>query len=159
MKVITVLITCASIIIFNWLAGEIPPLEDMPDDLDRLRTRDTSVIPKSTRKKQVAKSPKKKKQAQGEFGGFKRGFLNPSPSDQVPKKISPVKKPNIKPTTSTEKESKTSGKDDVPHIKPKSKVSGLELPEVQEAMKDTFPFLEKNGWSDLYSVNYISVFS
>ncbi len=151
MKVITVLITCASIIVFNWLAGEVPPLEDMSDDLDRLRTRDTSVIPKSTRKKQVAKSPKKKKQAQGEFGGFKRGFLNPStsPSDQVPKKISPVKKPNIKPTTSTEKESKTSGKDDVPHIKPKSKVSGLELPEVQEAMKDTFPFLEKNGWSDL----------
>ena len=132
----------------------------MSDELESLRTRDTSVhvIPKSTQKKQISKSPKKK-QAQGGFAGLKKGFLNASLSDPIAKEVPPMKK-LAKQTTSTEKNSTNSGKDDIPHIKPKSKASGLELPEVQEAMKDTFPFLEKNGQSDLCSVvNYISVFS
>ncbi len=113
----------------------------MSDELEKLKSRSkpTKAASKSTcisEKKQAAIGHKKP--VQGGFGGFKKGFLSSVSSEKKPA----AKKPS-EPTASSKKvESKASK--ELPHIK-KSKASGLELPEVQEAMKDTFPFLEKNG--------------
>lgn len=122
---------------FCFFSDEVPPLEDMSDELELLRSRSAvKAASKPTEKKQQAVGPKKK-QVQGGFGGLKKGFLSSScPSEKT---IKPAK-----PAASSEKVHTLDAKEKIPHLK-KSKASGLELPEVQEAMKDSFPFLEKNG--------------
>ncbi len=117
---------------------EVPPLEDMSDELEKFRYRGKSAkaASKPTEKKQTA-IKSKEKQVQGGFSGFKKGFLFSDP----PEKKSATKKLSKQAASSEKVEQNT---DEIPHIK-KSKASDLELPEVQEAMKDSFPFLEKNG--------------
>ena len=71
-------------------------------------------------------------QSQKSFGGFKKGFLN----NPKPKK---GKSPSL---------SKPGKKDDIPVIKaknPEQKNKGMEIPEVQEAMKSNLPSLENKG--------------
>lgn len=128
--------------------NDVPPLEDMSElihQVNKLR-EDASVERLSEQSAKTADTqPKKKaepstqglKPAQSEktFGGFKKGFLtNPKP-----------KKGN--PTAS----SKPTKKDaDIPIIKPKNpeqKAKGMEIPEVQEAMKsNSIPSLENKDW-------------
>ena len=67
------------------------------------------------------------------FGGFKKGFLN----NPKPRKGKPS--PSLKPLKKD---------DDMPIIKPRNpeeKSRGMELPEVQEAMKSNIPSLENKG--------------
>lgn len=71
-------------------------------------------------------------QSQKSFGGFKKGFLN----NPKPKK---GKSPSL---------AEPGKKDDIPVIKPKNpeqKKKGMEIPEVQEAMKSNIPSLENTG--------------
>lgn len=71
-------------------------------------------------------------QSQKSFGGFKKGFLN----NPKPKK---GKSPSL---------AEPRKKDDIPVIKPKNpeqKKRGMEIPEVQEAMKSNIPSLENKG--------------
>lgn len=72
-------------------------------------------------------------ESQRTFGGFKKGFLtNPKP-----------KKVNF---TLPSKPAKKSA--DIPAIRPKNpeqKTKGIEIPEVQEAMKSSIPSLENKG--------------
>ena len=71
-------------------------------------------------------------QSQQSFGGFKKGFLN----NPKPKK---GKSPSL---------AEPGKKDDIPVIKPKNpeqKNKGMEIPEVQEAMKSNIPSLENKG--------------
>ena len=67
------------------------------------------------------------------FGGFKKGFLN----NPKPRKGKPSPSSN-----SLKKD------DDIPIVKPKNPEEnnrGMELPEVQEAMKSNIPSLENKG--------------
>lgn len=71
-------------------------------------------------------------QSQKSFGGFKKGFLN----NPKPKK---GKSPSL---------AEPGKKDDIPVIKPKNpeqKNKGMEIPEIQEAMKSNIPSLENKG--------------
>ena len=71
-------------------------------------------------------------QSQKSFGGFRKGFLN----NPNPKK---GKSPSL---------AEPGKKDDIPVIKPKNpeqKNKGMEIPEVQEAMKSNIPSLENKG--------------
>ena len=71
-------------------------------------------------------------QSQKSFGGFKKGFLNnPKPKKGKSQSLAEPGK-----------------KDDIPVIKPKNpeqKKKGMEIPEVQEAMKSNIPSLENKG--------------
>ena len=75
----------------------------------------------------------KSAESQRTFGGFKKGFLtNPKP-----------RKGNPTPSSKAVKKDA-----DIPVIKPKNpeqKAKGMEIPEVQEAMKSSIPSLENKG--------------
>lgn len=79
-----------------------------------------------------AKTPKAS-ESQRTFGGFKKGFLtNPRPRE----------------VNSTHSSKSTKKSTDMPVIRPKNpeqKNKGIEIPEVQEAMKSSIPSLENRG--------------
>ena len=79
-----------------------------------------------------SKTPKAS-ESQRTFGGFKRGFL----TNPQPRKVN---------STHSSKSAKESA--DMPVIRPKNpehKTKGIEIPEVQEAMKSSIPSLENKG--------------
>ena len=109
----------------------------------------------------VAKAQKERtKIPSSTFGGFKKGFLFSQPSrkdsSQKLKNKSEIGKPSTsssdsipsgeknKRDTDTSNNSKKDD-DNIPFVKPKSEEaargSGLEFPEVQSAMKESYPFL------------------
>lgn len=102
------------------------------------RPIESSKIPTdpSTKKKTESSSKNQslaESQSQKSFGGFKKGFLN----NPKPKK---GKSPSL---------AEPGKKDDIPVIKPKNpeqKNKGMEIPEVQEAMKSNIPSLENKDW-------------
>lgn len=128
--------------------SDIPPLEDMTELIDQVNMLRKDVLPgrpiesskiptdPSTKKKTESSSKNQslaQSQSQKSFGGFKKGFLN----NPKPKK---GKSPSL---------SKPGKKDDIPVIKPKNpeqKNKGMEIPEVQEAMKSNIPSLENKDW-------------
>ena len=76
----------------------------------------------------------KSTESQKTFGGFKKGFL----TNSKPRKGNPT--PSSKPAKKDT--------EDVPVIRPKNpeqKAKGMEIPEVQEAMKSSIPGLENKG--------------
>lgn len=131
-----------------------PPLEDMTEQLERARCdrkklRSSAQPPKETTatgRKPVASHEEKKatqKATQGGngFGGLRKGFLT---SSSEPRQRD--QKGKVQRSDSTSAKLPAAAEmtvDDV--IRPKqqqnSKSSGLEFPEVQEAMKESFPFL------------------
>ena len=134
----------------------------MSEELDKLRSGrrvnpthlkptpgPTSVSSKADHRA-VTKTSKKDESSSG-FGGFEKGFLfggsgkkPKEPQGKVRSKAPPSGDgPSQSAATSGKKAPQP--KDDIPYLKPKSKASGLELPEVQEAMKETFPFLQTQG--------------
>ena len=79
-----------------------------------------------------SKTPKAS-ESQRTFGGFKKGFL----TNPKPRKVN---------SAHSSKSMKKSA--DMPVIRPKNpeqKTKGIEIPEVQEAMKSSIPSLENNG--------------
>ena len=79
-----------------------------------------------------SKTPKAS-ESQRTFGGFKRGFL----TNPKPRKVN---------STHSSKSAKESA--DMPVIRsknPEHKTKGIEIPEVQEAMKSSIPSLENKG--------------
>lgn len=79
------------------------------------------------------------------FGGFKKGFLVSSSDSKCQiKKALPPQKASA-PPNSTGQTTNADSKN-IPLIKPKHEIkSSLEFPEVQEAMKESFPFLQTQG--------------
>ncbi|KAJ7385646.1 hypothetical protein OS493_013671 [Desmophyllum pertusum] len=127
--------------------SDVPPLEDMSEliqQVNKLR-EDASAGSSTTQStKTTDTQPKKKPESSAEcfksaesqktFGGFKKGFL----TNPKPRKGNPV--PSSK---SVKKDA------DIPVIRPKNpeeKTKGMEIPEVQEAMKSTIPSLENKDW-------------
>lgn len=128
--------------------SDIPPLEDMTELIDQVnmlrkdvlpgRPMESSKIPTDPSTKKITESSSKnhslaQSQSQKSFGGFKKGFLN----NPKPKK---GKSPSL---------AEPRKKDDIPVIKPKNpeqKNKGMEIPEVQEAMKSNIPSLENKDW-------------
>ena len=97
----------------------------------------------------------KKDAAAETFGGLKKGFLFGSVEKQGGRK--PAQKTEGKkltPTAGVASSKRTdkgttgsSSSDDIPFIKPQdgAKSKGLEFPEVQEAMKESYPLLRSQG--------------
>lgn len=151
--------------IYRSLPDEVPPLEDMSEELEKLKTKAVSTVVKEQAKPpqkiQATKAATRGKQSKGGFGGFKKGFLNTGSTKPSSEKLLAGERPSQldaisvteKPATKSTKQKRTNkstkdisspDKDKIPYIK-KSKASSLELPEVQEAMKDKVPFLENNS--------------
>ena len=83
------------------------------------------------------------------FGGFKKGFLVSSSDSkcQVKKALPPQKTSALPDSTG---QTTNTGSKNIPLIKPKHETkSSLEFPEVQEAMKESFPFLQTQGKSKM----------
>lgn len=134
--------------------GRIKPVHHKP-------TPATTSQPTKLAQRTESKTTSKNDQSLSTFGGFKKGFLSggseqsrkkqsqeKAPSKPVPSGPKPTptgEVPVAKQSTVTSEHKAPQAKGDVPYIKPKSKASGLELPEVQEAMRETFPFLETQG--------------
>lgn len=132
-----------------------PPLEDMTEELERMKlARAKQQLPDAAKVSEKSKSKEKKEvkkeHKESGFGGFQKGFLFRSEpqSKSVSKSAGPM--PNSaaaasqqqSSSSSTVKVAKAVPEDDV--IRPKmsaSEKSSLEFPEVQEAMKESFPFL------------------
>lgn len=75
----------------------------------------------------------KARESQATFGGFKKGFL----TNPKPRKVN---------SSLSSKSTKNTA--DMPVIRPKNpeqKNKGIEIPEVQEAMKSSIPSLENKG--------------
>ena len=73
----------------------------------------------------------KASESQRTFGGFKKGFL----ANPKPRKVNST-------------QSSTKKSEDMPVIRPKNpegKSKGIEIPEVQEAMKSSIPSLQNKG--------------
>ncbi len=145
---------------------EPPPLEDMTKDLERMgrissryaspQQNDTNSnsVSSSTRGAVLSKTsdinkPVKKKSAQESKGfcGFQKGFL--SGSSKNPRNTT-------KSSSSSSEAIKESHKasqhvDDIIRPKNTSGKSGLELPEVQDAMRETYPALATDSKHNLTS--------
>lgn len=138
---------------------DVPQLEDMSEELERLKSLRTkhsvdiqTIGSKSPVNVNVSKSEQQKSNSiakmkgQGDsksFGGFKKGFLVSSSDSKCQEKKTShhPQKLSAPPTKMTGTSSK-----DIPLIKPKPEAkSSLEFPEVQEAMKESFPFLQSQG--------------
>ena len=115
----------------------------------------------------------KKDSTAASFGGLKKGFLFASAERSDRKKpatrttASSSSKPNASaadgkssPKTSaaegsgagkSSRDSQRSSPDDIPFLKPKDgqRSKGMEFPEVQEAMKESYPFLRSQGEAPL----------
>ena len=147
--------------------AEVPELEDMSEELERVKalrshkhksgkppqqhtSHTTSDVDSVSRQHQKAKSvlhtkPKLKDSVDSNtsFGGFKKGFLFPSSDSKSRVRGAPVSQKTSSPPTTTRAQTKS---DDIPFIKPKDKEkSSLEFPEVQQAMKESFPLLQSQG--------------
>ncbi|XP_063592950.1 uncharacterized protein LOC134770019 isoform X1 [Penaeus indicus] len=109
---------------------EVPPLEDVPEVLEKLKIASQTEKIKSTtstaEKKNDAKHVAQTQKSSTGFGGMKKGFLFGGPAK-------PVKKKNVKASSTETKEHI----EDIPHIKATPAKSSLVLSEVQEAMKET----------------------
>ena len=100
----------------------------------------------------VTNESSKKKSSSSSFGGFRKGFL--SGSKQSSSTCSSSKRSQDKVSSQGWDKDAVKPADDV--IRPKQqKSSSLEFPEVQEAMKESFPFL--NTDSKLLFVLWIKV--
>ncbi|XP_078375599.1 uncharacterized protein LOC144658956 isoform X2 [Oculina patagonica] len=124
--------------------SDVPPLEDMSElihQVNKLRedvsctsSAEQSTKTTDTEPKKTSESSAKSAESQKTFGGFKKGFLtNPKPRKGNP---TPSSKPAKKDA-------------DIPVIRPKNpeqKAKGMEIPEVQEAMKSSISSLENKDW-------------
>lgn len=124
----------------------VPTLEDMSELIDQVNKLRKDVLPGSPVESstKTGDTPVKKKtvsssqdhepaQSQKSFGGFKKGFLN-----------NPKPRKGKLPTST-----KPATDDGIPVIKPKNpeqKNKGMEIPEVQEAMKTKIPSLDNKDW-------------
>jgi len=127
--------------------SDVPPLEDMSELIDQVNKLREGGSPKSSvesttkpaetqvkKKSEPSSQGQKSSQSQKAFGGLKKGFLN-NPK-QGKRKPSPSSKPARK-------------DDNIPVIKPKNpeeRNKGMEIPEVQEAMKSSIPSLDNKDW-------------
>ena len=150
---------------------DIPQLEDMSEELERLKSLKTHVN-RSNEQPQAQTSSSKPlssltdhdKKMQGDvvshkgestkkksdqqspsFGGFKKGFLFSSSDSKS--RVNKTQKCSVSPSSSVKgTAANTQDSADIPLIKPKQKdKSNLEFPEVQEAMKESFPLLQSQG--------------
>ncbi|XP_037790787.1 uncharacterized protein LOC119586163 [Penaeus monodon] len=114
---------------------EVPPLEDVPEVLEKLKiASQTEQINSTTsiaEKKNDAKHEAQTQKSSTGFGGMKKGFLFGGSAK-------PVKKKSVKaaPQSASSTETKEHV-EDIPHIKATPAKSSLVLSEVQEAMKET----------------------
>ena len=120
----------------------------------------------STQKKAVVHSKPKVKHtvdSSSSFGGFKKGFLFASSDSkhQVKKKpVSKSQKTSSSPTASQASTKTSAEGNDIPFIKPKDKdkdKSSLEFPEVQQAMKESFPLLQSQGITHASSAHTLTI--
>ncbi|XP_042862837.1 uncharacterized protein LOC122247560 [Penaeus japonicus] len=115
---------------------EVPPLEDVPDVLEKLKDASQTKKVTATTSKEEEKKKDTKQDAQREklstgFGGMKKGFLFGGAAK-------PTKKKNIKATPHASSTTETKElTEDIPLIKANPAKSSLVLSEVQEAMKET----------------------
>lgn len=146
---------------------DIPQLEDMTEELERLKFLRTTHSNKTAQTQPTLSKPvvvsecKHKKgvsdgkvgstemkhhgDSRSSFGGFKKGFLVSSSDSicQVKKSLPPQ---NTSAPPNSTGQTTTTGSKNIPLIKPKHETkSSLEFPEVQEAMKESFPFLQTQG--------------
>ena len=102
-----------------------------------------SVSSQHQKAKSVLHTKPKLKDSVDSFGGFKKGFLFPSSDSKRQVKGAPVSQKTSSAPTTTKTQTKS---DEIPFIKPKDKEkSSLEFPEVQQAMKESFPLLQSQG--------------
>ena len=115
--------------------------------LERTRHHGNKLLPKHegniqlpkdraalTKDKKEKTSKPKETNTGGGFGGLRKGFLFGS----APEPAAPSTEVKAKVQCSTPKD-QSAAVDDV--IRPKQQTSNLEFPEVQESMKQSFPFL------------------
>lgn len=125
--------------------NDVPPLEDMSEliqQVNKLRqdvssgqssepsTKTSDTKPNLEPSAQTPKASESKRT----FGGFKKGFL----TNPKPRKVN-----------STHSSKSTKKSTDMPVIRPKNpeqKNKGIEIPEVQEAIKSSIPSLENKDW-------------
>lgn len=156
-------------------AADIPPLEDMSQELEKVQAlrsshkrihesspsqwsslkQPTSSVNSTDSKQPSCKDEVNKKlkdhgDSKSSFGGFKKGFLVSSSGSKSCANRPPA------PPTSSRAATKASSKDsNIPLIKPKHKEkSSLEFPEVQQAMKESFPLLQSQGTVGYYTHVY-----
>ena len=151
---------------------DIPPLEDMTEYVEKakaLRAKKEGNLkakPNGTAANKPTNEPltttsapapskasdgRTKKDTPSSFGGFKKGFLFSNPEKKSGKETA-QKQTSSKPRNESSSKA-THGNvsetaEDIPFIRAHSSGSGtkgLELPEVQEAMKNKFPFLQTQG--------------
>lgn len=125
-----------------------PPLEDMTEQLlerakcqgNKLHPQPTVQLPKDAATavhEKETRTKRKETNTGGEFGGLRKGFLSGSA----------VASKGVKAKVQSSSTGGGAVDDDI--IRPKqktSKSSGLEFPEVQETMKESFPFLNTQDW-------------
>lgn len=129
--------------------NDVPPLEDMSELIQQVNKLREDVSPgqsseQSTKmsatkpkiKSESAAQTPKASESQRTFGGFKKGFL----TNSKPRKVN---------FTQSSKSTNKSAETDMPVIRaknPEQKTKGIEIPEVQEAMKSSIPSLENKDW-------------
>ncbi len=123
-----------------------------PVQLASLHTAENSTTATSVSVTSQPQDTKKKKTSGSSFGGFQKGFLSGSKQSSSARPSAKPSKTKLSPdqgqanSVNGQSEGKGAVKpaDDV--IRPKQqKSSSLEFPEVQEAMKESFPFLNTDS--------------
>ena len=116
--------------------------------LERTRHHGNKLLPKHegniqlpkdhaalTKDKKEKTSKTKETNTVGGFGGLRKGFLFGS----APESATPSTEVKVQSSSAKTPKGQSAAVDDV--IRPKQQTSNLEFPEVQESMKQSFPFL------------------
>ena len=132
------------------------PSSELSKDKTKVKAAPSADQPSSEHSKdktkvETAPSAGRGKSSEGSgFGGLRKGFLSgsssktPTVAGDLSSKTRPRSKSDKPKSNGTDNPANlrtSSGVDDIIHPKVSGKSSGLEFPEVQEAMKESFPFL------------------
>lgn len=136
--------------------ADVPPLEDMTEFVAKAQSirakqqqlqeappaKAASTSAQKAKDKPEAKAQPRSEHHPSQFGGMRKGFLFASAKEEPKKqKTAAGKTRQSKPSTSS-----SAAAAEVPFIKPAEKQKGLELPEVQAAMKASLGSFGSHEW-------------